>query len=478
MTLELTTEDIRDLSGMIQSRALSPVELVQATLDRIAAVDGAIHSYIAHDGARALALARKAEAEIASGEWRGPLHGIPMAVKDNFYTRDFPTTGGSRLMQGFRTEYSATSVARLEAAGAILIGKLNTWEYGTGTGIEHFDQPQPPARNPWNPAHFTGGSSTGSGAAVAAGTAVATLGTDTGGSVRLPAAGCGVQGLKPTFGRISRHGMLPNCWSFDTPGPLGWTVEDCAILLEAIAGHDPADPVSLEAPAPAVTAGLRDGVRGLRIGIVQLADADALDPDIALALAEAARFFAEAGAECRPMPMPIPPSAYRSVAAPINWAECFSIHEQDYLERRHLMGRSLRDKLTTGFFQRSADYLAAQRERRRLTAETDALFAEVDLLLLPIIYRPAPPIEDRAAVQAYTTGSAGSVFSLTGHPAMAVRAGFARGGMPISIQLAGRYCDEATVLRAAHAYETGVQGRIARPRLDPAAAGGTAPAAA
>jgi aspartyl-tRNA(Asn)/glutamyl-tRNA(Gln) amidotransferase subunit A len=467
LTSPLHELSIAQASRLIQTGALSPVDLVEAFLARIARFDDGLHVYLTLAGDAARAQARQAQEEIAAGRWRGPLHGIPFAVKDNYYTKGLRTTAASRLMQDFVPDHSASAIEALERAGAILLGKLNTWEYGTGTGAVHFDLFAPPAANPWNADHFTGGSSSGSAAAVAAGMAMATLGTDTGGSVRLPASACGVQGIKPTFGRISRHGILPNCWSFDTPGPLAWTVEDCALLLNVLSGLDPRDSGSADMAVPDFTADLGKGVAGLKIGVVTnlVADGEAVEDAILTNLDDAAAAFAKAGADVRAIALPLPPAKYRSVTSTINWAESFSIHEQDFLTRRAEMGLALRDKLTTGFMVRAADYLAAQRRRRELTLATDALFCEVDLLLSPTTYRTAPRFDAPEAVQAFTTVNATSPYNLTGHPAMSVRSGLAANGMPTAIQLAGRYFDEATVLRAAHSFETQMQAPMRRPSL-------------
>jgi len=388
----------------IAGGTLSPVALVDAFLARIEAVDLRVHSYITVTTDRARAAAQAAERELRAGRRRGPLHGIPFAVKDNYHVAGVPTTAASRLMLDYVPDATATAVARLEQAGAILLGKLNTWELGTGSGMVTDDLPFPVARNPWDTDRLTGGSSTGAAAGVAAGTAMFALGSDTGGSIRLPAAACGVAGLKPTYGRVSRAGCLPNCWSLDHNGPLAWTVEDAALVLRAIAGEDPADPTS----------------------------ADAAVPD------------------------------YRHASRVINWGESFSMHERDFMERRHLMGESLREKMMCGFLLRAADFIAAQRQRRTLAEATDAVMRTCDALLLPGAFHLAPRLDEPSTIPAYTADNACSVFNLTGHPAISVCTGF-KDGLPLSAQVAGRWFDEATVLRVAQAYERATPWRDRRP---------------
>jgi aspartyl-tRNA(Asn)/glutamyl-tRNA(Gln) amidotransferase subunit A len=458
---------VTEASRLIASRQLSPVALVEAFLDRIAAIDGRLCTYITVTAERALAAAGLAEREIAAGRWKGPLHGIPFAVKDNYYTRDIRTTAGSRLMLDHVPARTATAVVRLEQAGAILLGKLNTWEYGTGNGGVYHDLPFPVARNPWDLERFTGGSSTGAGASVAAGTAMFALGSDTGGSIRLPAAACGLQGLKATFGRVSRAHCLPNCWTLDHTGPLTWTIEDSAIVMQAIAGYDPDDPSSADVPVPDYRKALHAGVKGLVVGFVRDLgpEGEALDAANAQALEDAALILERQGAIIREVRLPAPLTHYRNVTKVINWAESYSIHEQDFLDRSALMGQALREKMMSGFTVRAADYLAATRLRRVLVDSTDALVRSCDALLIAGAFHVAPRFDEPETILPFTADTVTTVFNVTGHPASSICTGYDAGGLPLNAQIVGRFFDETTVLRVAQAYETATPWRERRPML-------------
>lgn len=460
---------VTEASALLAARKLSPVELVDAVLARIEAVDRKIHSYITVNADGARKQAKAAEREIMAGRWRGPLHGIPFAVKDNYLTAGIRTTGASRLMLEYVPTETATCVQQLETAGAILIGKLNCWEYGTGGGgfFVYDDLPFPLARNPWNTERYTGGSSTGAGASVPAGTALFALGSDTGGSVRLPAAACGLQGLKSTYGLISRAGCLPNCWSLDVNGALTWSVEDNAIVTQAMAGYDPKDPASAQVAVADLRKDLHCGVKGLTIGVVRDLgpEGEMVEPSLTAALEEMAKVLASGGAILRDLVLPASLSTYQQVTGTINASELFSIHETDFMERSHLMGRSLREKMITGFSVRAADYLAALRLRRVLAKSTDAMICTCDAVILPGAFHVAPRFADHELVGRYSTENSTPVFNVTGHPAMSICTGFDADGMPLSTQIVGRYFDEATVLRIAQAYETATLWRARRPAL-------------
>jgi aspartyl-tRNA(Asn)/glutamyl-tRNA(Gln) amidotransferase subunit A len=464
---ELHFLSVAEASRLIASRALSPVDLVEAFLARIEAVDGRIKSYITVLADRARAAAFQAEAEIAAGRLRGPLHGIPFAVKDNYHLKGVRTTGGSRLMPDYVADTTSTIVAKLEDAGAILLGKLNTWEYGTGNGQVYHDLPYEVARNPWDLERFTGGSSTGAGASVAAGTAMFALGSDTGGSIRLPAAACGLQGFKASFGLVSRAGCIPNCWSLDHTGPLTWTVEDSAIVLQAIAGYDKRDPSSAKVDIPDYRQGLHQGVKGLVIGVVRDLGPEgaALDASNAAAIDEMTKVLEGLGAIIKEIRLPASLSDYRQALRVINWGESFSIHEQDFMTRSHLMGQALREKMMAGFVLRAVDYLAALRLRRALAKSTDAMIKTCDAVLIANAFHIAPRFDEPDTVPPFTADTASSVFNITGHPALSICTGFDAGGVPLNAQLVGRYFDEATVLRVAQAYEAATPWRDRRPQL-------------
>ena len=369
-------------------------------------------------------------------------------------------------MLDFVPDEDATLHHRLRSVGAVLLGKLNTWEFGTGTGELTADLPFPIARNPWDINRFSGGSSTGAGAAVASGLAMAALGSDTGGSVRIPAAACGLVGLKPTYGRLSRAGILPNSYSLDHPGLLTWTVEDSAILLFTLAGFDPRDPTTADRPAPDY-ARIGGGVRGLRIGIVRrFHEQDvAADVELVAAIEDALRVFQDLGAELTDLDLPIPLKDYRLCTRVIGSAEAFAAHEQDFLARRGEMGKALRDKLMGGMFIRAADYLKAVRWRRELTVRTDAILASCDAVVCAGTLRLTPPLTDIAGVKDYVMGSAMCVFNATGHPALVQCIGIDSNGMPLSMQIVGRYFDEETVLRVAAAYEAATPWRARQPNI-------------
>jgi len=435
----------------IAAGELSPVALTEAALARAEALNPKLDAFIEITAARASAAAARAEKEIAGGRRRGPLHGIPYGLKDIYDAAGLRTTAHSRLLLDNIATTDAETTARLEAAGMILIGKLATHEFATGGPA--FDLPFPPARNPWNTAHFTGGSSSGSGAAVAAGILPLAMGSDTGGSIRLPAAYCGTVGLKPTYGRVSRRGVAPLCYSLDTTGPLTWTVEDAALALQVLAGHDPLDPGSADVPVPDYRAGLRDGVKGLRVGYCSAFNRDGeVNAEQTAALDQAAQTLAKLGAEMIEVALP-PNAQFQACARTISHSESFAIHAKDLRIRPELYARVTRERLVLGGLLTATQYVQAQRLRRILTRKVDALFETVDVLLTAIIPAAASVLEETDDGPWRRQQPLASVFNVTGHPAMAQPCGFSGNGLPLSLQLVGRHFDEATLLRVGHAYE-------------------------
>jgi len=442
---------------------LSPVALTEAALARTAALNPKLDAFIEITAERARAAARRAEREIAGGRRRGPLHGIPYGLKDIYDAAGLRTTAHSRLLLDNVAATDAATTARLEAAGMILIGKLATHEFATGGPA--FDLPFPPARNPWNTAHFTGGSSSGSGAAVAAGILSLAMGSDTGGSIRLPAAYCGTVGLKPTYGRVSRRGVAPLCYSLDTTGPLTWTVEDTALAMQVLAGYYPRDPGSADVPVPDYRAALRDGVKGLRVGYCSAFSRDGeVGAEQIAALDQTAQVLAQLGAEIVKVALP-PNNLFQACARTISHSESFAIHAQDLRTRPEFYARVTRERLMLGGFVTATQYVQAQRLRRILTRKVDALFETVDVLLTAVIPGPAPVLEETDDGPWRRQQPLASVFNVTGHPAMAQPCGFAGDGLPLSAQFVGRAFDEATVLRVGHAYEQKVGWIAKRPAL-------------
>jgi aspartyl-tRNA(Asn)/glutamyl-tRNA(Gln) amidotransferase subunit A len=454
---------IAEAARQIASRRLSPVELTRSCLARIEALDGRINSFLLVRPEAALAEAAAAEAEIARGDYRGPLHGIPIAHKDIVETAGIRTTAHSKLLRNFVPQRDATIVRRLVAAGAVLLGKTATHEFAMGG--PSFDLPWPPARNPWDTDRFTGGSSSGTGAAVAAGLILGGSGSDTGGSIRLPAAYCGVTGLKPTYGRVSRHGVLPLAYSLDHVGPLAWTVEDCAILLRAMAGHDPADPASAALAVPDYRAALRSDLRGVRIGVVRhfFTSDYRIDAEAESAIDAALATMRGLGAELREIRLS-PLQDYGACGWLILIAESWAVHEKVMRQRFLNYGRMMRNRVVLGAFLGAGDYVQALRLRRALCDEMTAAMGEIDVLVTGIAQGEAPRIDENPGYESFQRPLM-MPFNVTGQPAMAVRCGLSRNSLPLGLQIAGRPFDEATVLRVGHAYEQATDWHRRRPQL-------------
>ena len=463
---------IAEAARLIERRALSPVELTRAFLDRIAAIDPQLNAYLLVTADRALDQARAAEAEIMAGRYRGAMHGIPFALKDIYCTAGIRTTSHSRTRADYVPDFDATTVTKLYAAGAILLGKLATHEFAHGG--PSFDLPWPPARNPWNRAHVTGGSSSGSGAGVAAGLTMAALGSDTGGSIRNPAALCGLIGLKPTYGLVSRAGVYANSFSYDHAGPMTWTAEDCAIMLQAIAGPDPKDPASADRPLQDYRTGLAGGIKGMRIGVLRaMYEQEVATPDVAKAALEAAYdVLRKLGATLEDVRIR-PAQDYYDVKITGAESELYAVHEPVLRQRladfgEDFLGRSLGALLMTG-----ADYVQASRWRRAMIAEMAPVYEKYDALLAASP-GPAPRFEGWRTIDFWRKASTTTPFNVLGGPALAQCIGFSPDGLPLSMQIVGRPFDDATVLRVAHAYETATPWRTRRPTLHPDAVFSTA----
>jgi aspartyl-tRNA(Asn)/glutamyl-tRNA(Gln) amidotransferase subunit A len=446
----------------IAARDLSPVELLSSLLERIEKLDPRLHVFIRLDAEAAMDAARAAEKEIAAGRCRGPLHGVPIGVKDIIDVGGLPTTCHSKILLDNVAQQDAVVISRLRQAGAIVIGKLSTHEFAIGG--PSFDLPFPPARNPWNPEHHPGGSSSGSGAGVCAGLFPAALGTDTGGSVRNPASACGIVGLKPTYGLVSRRGVFPLSFTLDHVGPLTRKVADNALMLDAIAGYDPADPGSAASGARHFGRLLERGVRGLRIGFVRHFHETDMPghPEVTAALEDVARVLQAEGAEVRTITLPSL-NEFSGINRVILCSEAWSIHAPWLRTRPADYGQLARQRLMPGAFMAAGDYVGAQRRRLQLIAAVEDALRDVDVLLCASSMDPASRIEDIAETQRTYPRQARTPFNVTGHPALAMMAGLASNGMPLSVQFVGRYFDDATVLRVAAAYERATQWHQRKP---------------
>ena len=467
MDSELYYLSAGQLSRLIRDRKVSPVEVVEAHLARIDALEPQLNSFITLVPERALAAARQAEQEIGSGRYRGPLHGVPLALKDLYYVKGIRNTSGSRLYDDFVPDYDCTIAARFREAGAILLGKLNLHQFAYGPTGENPDYGH--MHNPWNPERMAGGSSGGSGSAAASGQCTLTMGSDTGGSVRIPAALCGLAGLKPTYGRLSRYGLTPLSWCLDHPGLMTRTVEDCALVMNAVAGYDPKDPASADVPVPDYAAALTRDIVGLRVGVPREYFEYPLDPQVEAATRKAIDTLRELGASVTEVSWPM----YRyamAISNTILMAEATAYHSKVIRASGPQLDPMVRIRLEAGAFISAADYVQAQRARSLFIRESRELLEEVDLLVGPTEPITAPTIGDaRVQIGDTVVGAIAALtqytrpFNLNGFPAITVPCGFSGDGLPIGLQLAGRPFDEETVLRAAHAYEQATEWHLQRP---------------
>jgi aspartyl-tRNA(Asn)/glutamyl-tRNA(Gln) amidotransferase subunit A len=462
---------LAEAARLISVRKLSPVEYTECLLARTEALEPQLNAFITLTRDAAMAAARTAEAEIMRGDLRGPLHGIPFALKDIYDTAGILTSGNSRTCIDRVPDKDATTVARLKAAGAVLTGKLATHEFAHGG--PSFDLPWPPARNPWNTAHFTGGSSSGSSAAVAARLVPASLGSDTGGSIRAPAGLCGIAGLKPTYGLVSRTGVLPNSYSYDHCGPMARTSQDCAILLNAIAGHDSADPASSSRPVEDCAKGIDGGIKGLRIGVVRhFWEKDLrVNTELSAALEQALEVLRKLGARTEEVMMR-PLQTYSDVKIVMAETELFSLHLRELIARTGAFGQDFRARSLAACLFTSEDYVRASRERRAMIEEMQPLYRHFDLLMTAN-GSPAPRLDAHDPLAFWQRPNFTSPFNCTGGPALALLCGFSKDGLPLSMQIAGRPHEDALVLRAGHAYEMATEFFKRAPNIEP----GVAPAA-
>lgn len=462
-------QTITEVAPLLRARKLSPVELTRATLARIERLDKKLNSYITVMREEALAGAAAAEKEIAAGKYRGPLHGVPISIKDMFATRGVRTTAGSKVLADWVPDHDATAVARLRSAGAVIVGKTNMHEFAYGVTSDN--QFYGPVHNPWDLKRVPGGSSGGSGAAIASGLCFASLGSDTGGSIRIPSAVCGTVGLKPTYGRVSRYGGIPLAWSIDHVGPLARSVSDAALMLHALAGADPNDATCSRRPVPDYSAALRQDIHGLRIGLPQQYFFEHVDPEIGDAVRAAIAKLEGSGAQVIPVSLP-----HLDLCSPaeahITLAEATSYHEPYMKTKIEQYGAGVRTDLEAGKYLLATDYVKSQRARTLLKKIFQDTFKKVDVIVSPTVPAFPPVIGDvyvqsgdmrEHIVDAFLRFAI--PYNLAGLPALSVPCGFSRAGLPIGLQFAANAFDEAALIRVGHAFEA-ASGIHRRPALE------------
>ena len=460
---ELHYATIESLAGLIERREVSPVEVTEALLRRIQALDARLGAFITITADLAMSEARQAAQEIQRGAYRGPLHGVPISLKDLYDTAGVRTTSGSLIRSDYVPTEDATCVARLRQAGAIVVGKTNLHEFAFGpTGLNpHYGT----TRNPWDLERIPGGSSGGSGVAVAAGLSYASLGTDTGGSIRIPAALCGTVGLKPTYGRVSRHGVFPLSGSLDHVGPLTRSVRDAAYVLDAMAGHDLRDPSSSEQPVPDLGRTLRGEVRLLRAGLLSEC-LEGIDPEVRRLFDEAVATLRQLGLTVEEVSVPEAGHAAGASTA-IMFAEAGALHQRWLAERPAEYGPDVRARLELGALLPAVHYLKGQQARAALVAAFEPIWARFDVLLLPSTPIEAPRIEeanDNAVRNRLIANT--RLFNLLGSPVCSLPCGFTSADLPASLSVAGRAFDEASTLEVGLAYESATPWHDRRPPID------------
>jgi aspartyl-tRNA(Asn)/glutamyl-tRNA(Gln) amidotransferase subunit A len=469
---DLAWTPMTELARLIATRVVSPVEVVQAHLDRIAALDGKLKAFITVMGESAMDAARRAEARVMATEPLGRLHGVPIGLKDLYLTKGVRTTGGSRLLADWVPEEDATVVTKLVEAGAIVLGKLNMHEFAFGP--EGLNPHYGTAWNPWD-AHthrICGGSSSGSGAAVAAGLCPGALGSDTGGSIRIPAALCGLSGIKPTYGRVSRAGVLPLAWSLDHVGPMCRTAADCALMLGSMGGYDPKDPTTSVLPVPDYGAALTGRIQGLRVGVLRAFFLESTALALRHAVQDAIKVLEGLGASAQDVSLDLARHAGAAAYAVLS-AEAYAYHEDWLRTRAGEYGDDVRERLRVGAFIPAADYLRGQRIRALMRDEVDQALARADVLVCattPVVATPVGQAE--VMIEHETLPLRPSLirftrpFNLTGHPVASVPCGFTAAGLPVGLQIVGRPFDEATVLRVADAYQRATDWHTRRPPVE------------
>jgi len=463
-TSELPFLSAGDLSRLIQSKEVSPVEATEAYLDRIGSLDHRFNSYLTVMREQALADAQQAEKDIASGQHKGPMHGVPVAVKDQFWSKGVRSTGGSRILADFVPDEDATVIANLRKAGAVVLGKTNMTEFAI-TGFSHrYATP----RNPWNTDSYTGGSSSGSGAATAAYLCATSLGEDTGGSIRFPATWCGLVGLRPSWGLVSRYGVMRGVWSMDTVGPISRTVEDAAITLGAIAGHDPKDRYSSTVPVPDYRQALGGDLNGLTIGVItQFMESDLVEPRVRQTVSDSFATLGELGATVEEVSVPLSMDA--GVASAVLLAVEPALAQKDWIkDQLQDYGHDVRILLLTGSLLPAQAYYKAQKLRTMLRQQVLDSLEKYDVLVLPTSGKGAQPLEQDPPITSKETASRLAflftrIFNLASCPAMSVPCGFDDRGMPVGLQIGARPGAEETIFKVAHAYEQATAWHTMRP---------------
>ena len=453
---------IAEAGAMLRSGAVTSMALTEHALERIKSIDPLISSFITLTQESALADAAAADADFAKGVDKGPMQGIPHALKDIYGTAGIRTTCHSKLLVDNVPKEDSVVAAKFKAQGAVLLGKLATHEFALGG--PSFDLPFPPARNPWNPDHIPGGSSSGSGAAVAAGLVRMAMGSDTGGSIRGPAGYCGTIGLKPTYGLVSRRGVFPLSYTLDHCGPLSWTVEDSAIAMEVIAGFDPLDPASADVPVPDFRGKLGKGVAGLRFGLPRkwFVKADGASAETLRAIDDAAQTLAKLGATIEEIELP-DYELYNACGRVIMFSEAYAIHEKDFQTRPQDFGLYTYLRMSMGAFVSATDLTQAMRLRRELSLAVNAKLKSCDALITASTLAPAPAFAEADPNSPPNFPIQTMPFDVTGNPAMSIPTGFSASGLPLSMQIVGRAFDEPTVLGIGAAFEAATNLHVRRP---------------